>query len=475
MNTATEWLLTAPWEPIAVRRGDPLGLRTLSNRFADIIAPDLSNRTHDARWLTILAWCLCVSEQAPWRSAQETVDSRWVRTREGANSRYEWLRPLELLWVTRAAYLLDMNTSGRQLPGIRAIKRWIEYGRTDSYFGLSEDQWNRYRQTGIYGAYRVLFRKLPGLTKGGDGWTPDEHAYELAEVAIRCLGKRGLPDIAPEKRISGKAQPESYWKNTWKTWMAANSPSAAEFLPEDRTLVQSVTHTDERRVLENLLFTETDRSQIRRRVATIMAGSKASDHAELCEAIARALADQTSGQAIALLPSFTRFADAALDTLLAVWASFFQRGSREPAIPLSDLARNPAVTEPLNAAVTQATSWLRARRTNDAFPLPLGQVDSLAARLTARDRQRRTDQISALVEHHMIDGGGLRWMALQSDHLVPTAPTRFLDASPYRFRLWQLCRLATQCGVIKRMPEAFDADLEVPSEDRDEVVSEGGP
>src|ERR1700730_7354058 len=112
MNAATEWLLTAPWEPIAVRRGDPLGFRTLSNRFADIIAPDLSNRTQDARWLTILAWCLCVSEHAPWRSAKETADSRWVRTREGANRRYEWLRPLELLWVTRAAYLLDMNTSG---------------------------------------------------------------------------------------------------------------------------------------------------------------------------------------------------------------------------------------------------------------------------------------------------------------------------------------------------------------------------
>ncbi len=457
-----------------MRRGDPLGFRTLSNRFADIIAPDLSNRTQDARWLTILAWCLCVSEHAPWRSAEETADSRWVRTREGANRRYEWLRPLELLWVTRAAYLLDMNTSGRQLPGIRAIKRWNEDGRTDSHFGLSEDQWNRYRQTGIYGAYRVLFRKLPGLTKGGDGWTPDEHAFKLAEVAIRCLGKKGLPDIAPEKPISGKAQPETYWRNAWKTWTAANSPSSAEFLPENRTLIRSITHKEERRVLENLLFIETDRGQQRRRVASIMAGSKAGDHTELCEEIARALADQPSGQAIALLPSFTRFADAALDTLLAMWASFFQRGSREPAIPLSDLARNPGVTEPLDAAVTQAKAWLRARRTNDAFPLPLGQVDSLATRLTAADRQKRTDQIAALVEHHMIDGGGLRWMALQSDRVVPTAPTRFLDASPYRFRLWQLCRLATQCGVIKRMPEAFDADLEVPKEDRDEVVSEVG-
>jgi hypothetical protein len=366
-----------------------------------------------------------------------------------------------------------MNTSGRQLPGIRAIKRWNEDGMTDSYFGLSEDQWNRYRQTGIYGAYRVLFRKIPGLTKGGDGWTPDKHAYELAEVAIRCLGKKEqLPDIAPEKPISGKARPETYWKNAWKTWTGETSPSAAAFLPESRTLVRPITHIEERRVLEKLLFTETDRCQQRRKVASIIAGSTASDHAALCEEIALALADHPSGQAIALLPSFTRFADAALDTLLEMWASFFQKGSQEPAILLRDLARNPGIAEPLDAAVTQAKAWLQARRTKDAILLPLGQVDSLATRLTAPDRQKATDQIAALVEHHMIDGGGLRWMALQNDRVVPTAPTRYLDATPYRFRLWQLCRLAIQCGVIEHMPDAFDAELELPQEDRDEVVSE---
>jgi hypothetical protein len=239
-------------------------------------------------------------------------------------------------------------------------------------------------------------------------------------------------------------------------------------------LVRPITHIEERRVLEKLLFTETDRGQQRREVASIIAGSTASDHAALCEEIALALADHPSGQAIALLPSFTRFADAALDTLLEMWASFFQKGSQEPAILLRDLARNPGIAEPLDAAVTQAKAWLQARRTKDAILLPLGQVDSLATRLTAPDRQKATDQIAALVEHHMIDGGGLRWMALQNDRVVPTAPTRYLDATPYRFRLWQLCRLAIQCGVIEHMPDAFDAELELPQEDRDEVVSEVG-
>ena len=35
-------LFTAPWEPVVVRRGDALGLRALTDQFANAIAPDLS-------------------------------------------------------------------------------------------------------------------------------------------------------------------------------------------------------------------------------------------------------------------------------------------------------------------------------------------------------------------------------------------------------------------------------------------------
>src|SRR5438105_3054941 len=116
------WFLTAPWDPIVVRRGDPLGLRATSNYFADVLGPGLSNRTQDARWLSLLSWCLCVSDSAPWRSE---LGEASLRTRAGMARRYQWLRPLELLWVARTRELVgDEHTRVRQLPGIRAVRRW---------------------------------------------------------------------------------------------------------------------------------------------------------------------------------------------------------------------------------------------------------------------------------------------------------------------------------------------------------------
>lgn len=52
------WFLTAPHEPVLVRRGDPLGFRMAADYFADLLVPDLSNRSVDARWFTLLSWAL---------------------------------------------------------------------------------------------------------------------------------------------------------------------------------------------------------------------------------------------------------------------------------------------------------------------------------------------------------------------------------------------------------------------------------
>jgi hypothetical protein len=48
-----EWFFSAPYEAPMVRRGDPLGLRLAAARYAEALAPGLTNRTLDARWLTI--------------------------------------------------------------------------------------------------------------------------------------------------------------------------------------------------------------------------------------------------------------------------------------------------------------------------------------------------------------------------------------------------------------------------------------
>jgi hypothetical protein len=91
METTVEarHLFTAPWEPVVVRRGDALGLRALADQFADALAPDLSNRVRDGRWVTILAWCLVQSHQV-----FHAAGGRSVGTRTEQQERYAWLRPL---------------------------------------------------------------------------------------------------------------------------------------------------------------------------------------------------------------------------------------------------------------------------------------------------------------------------------------------------------------------------------------------
>src|SRR5690606_25933103 len=134
-------LFTEPWEPVVVRRGDALGLRALADLFAEAVAPQLSNRVSDGRWLTILAWCLVRSHQAFRASGGRSTASRqeqWERD--------EWLRPLELMWVARA----DANAADwreRPLSGQRRVRPWYQDGgMRPERFGMSDEQFRAYRQ-----------------------------------------------------------------------------------------------------------------------------------------------------------------------------------------------------------------------------------------------------------------------------------------------------------------------------------------
>lgn len=183
LDSEPRLLFTAPWEPVVVRRGDALGLRALADQFADALAPDLSNRVRDGRWVTILAWCL-VRSQAVFHASGGT----FVETRAHQRERYAWLRPLELMWVARTIALAE-DTKGRQLAGVRSVKRWYKGDkRPTDRFGMTVDQFRAYRQTGMYGGYRVAFRKWPGMTEKCDGWTPGKATKALAKWLDGKLG-----------------------------------------------------------------------------------------------------------------------------------------------------------------------------------------------------------------------------------------------------------------------------------------------
>ena len=146
---------------------------------------------------------------------------------------FGWIEPLELLWISRTLSLADAE--GRQLPGQRAVGRWIEGGLRAGRFGMSFAQYRRQRSIGVYGAYRVALRALPGMTVAGDGWRPDAISEQLARIAQSALGAAAAtPGIA-----HGNFDAESYWRRAgWSKW---SSSARKDFLPESLKTLRPVT------------------------------------------------------------------------------------------------------------------------------------------------------------------------------------------------------------------------------------------
>ena len=443
MNSA--WYFTAEWDPVPVRRGDALGFRAGADHFAELLAPGLSNSTVDARWITLLSWCLKWSH-VTWKNAGGIDLSR----RDDQRARYAWLRPLELLWVTRA---LKAGQDTGQLRGRRSIERWIKGKQLAPNFAMSPDQFRRYRQVGTYGAYRVVFRTIPGLTKDGDGWTPDDIAHRLAELANDSLPyATRLLDEHFEQRTQwgrwGGGHEARYWLE--RGWSASledtgglrptTDAGAREPLPEK-----------ERRLLASALFSA---GSTRRLTADVLAKAKgARSHADLCNALANSKALQkTLGPAkLAALPAFSRFADAAMDAMRALWSGI-NHDDKAPAPSIAKLASSAELKLRLNQLRNESQAWLKTPARVD-FPHQQ-LVTSLAEAM--RDATTPDKQLRALVGHHKQYGGGRPWFEQQGDKLVPLVADTDVAASDYRFRLLALSRLAAQCGVAN-MNNALNA------------------
>lgn len=428
------WYFTAPWDTTPLRRGDALGFRAAADYFAELLAPGLSNATSDARWITLLSWCLKWSHDA-WRHAGGNSLSR----REDQSARYAWLRPLELLWVART---LESRESAGQLRGQRSVQRWLQ-GRSLPNFAMSPDQFRRYRQVGVYGAYRVVFRTMPGLTKG-DGWTPDVTALALAKFANDKLppsarlkeeifknGKRWGHWVGDEAR---------YWTmHGWPAW--AEKPKGG-LLPTPKHSLHSQLPDKERQLLEPVLFGS---NPVRRITAEVLAKAKsAKTHADLCIALANSnellqKLPQEHRASLASLPAFSRFADAAMQAIRSAWESLNQSDEQAPSIEKLAINLHTALEE-LRA---ESDAWLRSP---DRSHFPFEQVVTRLAE-TMRDAVTPQSQLRALVRHHQEYGGGRRWLQEKDGKLFPLAKDTGIAASDYRFRLRSLCRLAAQCGV----------------------------
>lgn len=437
MAELSDWYFTAPWDPGLIRRGDALGFGAGAGYFADLVAPGLSNGTSDARWISLLSWCLKWSHVV------------WTKTGGGdlsrsddQRARYAWLRPLELLWVDRA---LESGQTTGQLRGRRSIERWRRADRRRPDFAMSPDQFRRYRQVGTYGAYRVVLRNVRGLTTG-DGWTPGAAAIKLANLVNDSLPREvRLKEEHFEKGTKwgrwSDGSEARYW--TEQGWHAS-LVKLGGLLPTPGDAVSKPLPEAERRVLKDLLF---NTGSARRVTAEVLANAKgARSHADLCDALARskALAKMLEPRSLAPLPAFSRFADAAMHAMRGLWDEINHNVAMQaPAI--ETLARSRQLQARLRLTRHAGERWLRAPG-RSLFPHEAA-VTGLAEAL--RGAKRPADQLRALARHHSEFGGGRRWFHEQGGKLVPLVADTEIAASNYGFRLRALSLLAAQCGVAR--------------------------
>lgn len=444
MNEQFGWYLTAPWDPIVIRRGDALGLRAGADYFADLLAPGISNATSDARWISILSWCLQWSHLV-WRRAGGSDLSR----RESQRARYAWLRPLELLWVDRT---LESGQTTGQLRGRRSIERWRKEGRHPPNFAMSPDQFRRFRQVGTYGAYRVVLRAVPGLTIG-DGWTPANAALQLAGLVNESLPK----DVRLKHDHFESGTKWGHWRNDegryWVLhgWPSAHAKAGSGLLPTPDNAIRQRLPEAERQVLEPLLF---EAKSVRRATAEALGSAKgAFSHAGLCDILANSstLSRRIEPKLLAPLPAFSRFADASMHAMRGLWAEINRDDVKQgPAV--AKLSRSSELRARFDMVREAADMWLRAPG-RSAFP-----HDEVVSRLAEAMQTATTplDQLRAFARHHQDHGGGRRWFREHAGNMVPLVPDKGIAASDYRFRLRSLSRLAAQCGLA-RMTNVLDA------------------
>jgi hypothetical protein len=446
-NCGPRYLFTAPWDPVLVRRGDALGLRALADEFSDVVAPGLSNRVRDGRWVTILAWCLVRSQEV-----FHAGGGRSVVTRAEQRDRYAWLRPLEMMWVARTIALAREDWRKRSLAGQRRIWPWYQnHESSTSRFGMTEDQFRAYRQTGMYGGYRIAFRKWPGMTRGGDGWTPGPKTDELATWLDKKLGaaRPAQADDDNEDSLSGRSvklnrgKEDLWWFRHWATFDEGGKNADENTLPRRKT---DYAILPERHLLKPLIF-GSDRFGIRRlAVANEIAKSGAIDHIGICEHLASVFdGDRT----LAVLPHFSRLADAGMAAMELIARGMMRDGS----VALADIASLSSAKPVCNDLMAAAKEW------RDKAAMQIRHIEAAHRFANAIPSARPIECLGALLHYHERYGGGLRWFVLRNGRVEPRTPSRS-GSSDYRFRLWSLCRLAVQCGVMGNMPSPLRGEDE---------------
>jgi hypothetical protein len=369
------------------------------------------------------------------------------------------------MWAARTVGLAEDDWMVRQLAGVRRARPWYEDYREGSSFadrfGMSADQFRAYRQTGTYGGYRVAFRKWPGMSIGGDGWTPGPAAHELAKWLDARLGSARpswhLHDgqgenegVSSRSAKLGRNDECRWWLQHWDNFDKGGK-KVEETLPRPRDEFEVLPEVD---LLKPVIFGDHISGKRRLEAAVEIARSNAKDHIGICRHLGRAFRNEPI---IALLPRFSRLADAGIAAMKEIAKSL---GSKS-RVSLAEAAASPLAEQVCKELHDAARDW----STSDE--LQIRHIETAHRFANAIWSATPTECFKELLQHHELYGGGLRWFVLRKGYIEPRMPP-LSNAAGYGFRLLSLCRLATQCGVIRDMP----AGLRV---DDDDVEEDGEP
>jgi hypothetical protein len=331
---------------------------------------------------------------------------------------------------------------------------------------MSVDQFRAYRQTGMYGGYRVAFRKWPNMTVLGDGWTPGPATVRLAKWLDGKLGGARPPwalhagdgdedSLSMRSAKLGRGKEDCWWLQHWNNFDEGRRNADENTLPRRR---DDFTTLPEVKLLKPLVFGDDHAGKRRLQVAREVEKASARDHIEVCEHLGRVFPDDPI---FALLPHFSRLADAGMAAMDFVAASL----QKESRVKLADVAALPSAGLICEELMAAAQEWRKRAQ------MQLRHIDTAHYFAGAISSPSPIECLGALLDHHERYGGGLRWFVVRNGWVEPRTPARG-GSSRYRFRLWSLCRLATQCGVLADMAPALLGDDEAKEDETGDAADE---
>lgn len=241
----------------------------------------------------------------------------------------------------------------------------------------------------------------------------------------------------------GRGQEHRWWLDHWTTFDKAGRSADENTLPRQR---DDTAVLPEANLLRPLMFGTDAFGRRRRDVALRLGESAATKHIELCEHLARVCGDDSI---IGLLPLFSCLADAGMAAMDLIPNSLRENSS----VPLAEVAKLPAATPICRDLLLAAQEWSKQAT------MQIRHIEAAHRFASAILSPRPVECLKAVLQHHEACCGGLRWFVLRNGRVEPRTPAR-TGFSRYRFRLWPLCRLAAQCGVLRRVPVALEHDAE---------------